>query len=114
MLVEAKEKGFYGGELRVIGERFNVTSEDEKADWFEPVDKSIIAKRETAKVAKESSNADDDKTGEAEKEALMAEAKALGLSPHPKIGVPKLQEAIAAAKAAKKDEETDKDGNGEQ
>lgn len=35
---------------------------------------------------------------EIDRDALMAEAKALGLTPHPRHGVDKLREMIAAAK----------------
>lgn len=39
--------------------------------------------------------------GDADKDELMAEAKALGLEPHHRAGVEKLKEMIAEAKANK-------------
>ena len=98
MQVVATQKGFYGGELRIPGEKFEVENEDVEAAWFEPVDKSIIAKREAAKKAEAEKKAD----GEESKDELMAKAHELGLTPHPSIGIPKLKEAIAKAEAEKK------------
>jgi len=47
MLVTAKAKGFYGGELRTPGEQFEV-KDGEKATWFESEGEPVVEVPKTA------------------------------------------------------------------